>query len=250
MMRRLMMDGHREFGRNQLVLVYDFDRAARVKMLRKGYLRLQRSPEDAGLVSHVTEEELRRQLRRDERHKRRRAAGVAPHGGGSSDEGAGRDGDGGLPARKRSRRDGHAGARKPGDRGAQAGPGQHGGGGSQSRVGDRRARTLLRIVSAAAGAYDHSLALRLRGRWLSASSHRPSWAWSCVGCGRWRRPFSEAGQKLLRRPGFQSVVRIVAGGPQDEAQRHVIPHLPCFTHAPVLSCRRWALLCGHWLAPR
>lgn len=155
-MRRLMMDGYREFGRNQLLLVYAFDRVARGKMLRKGCLRLQRSPEDVGLVSHVTEEELRRQLLRDERRKRRRAAGIFPQGGESSDDGAGEDGHGGRPARKRSRHDCHAGSRDAAEHGTQASPKQHCRGNSRSRVGGRRARTLLRIVSAAAGAYDGS----------------------------------------------------------------------------------------------
>lgn len=150
-MRRLMMDGYREFGRNQLLLVYAFDRAARVKMLRKGCLRLQRSPKDVGLVSHVTEEELRRQLHRDERRKRRRAAGVFPQGGESSDDIADRDGRGRCPARKRSRLDNHGGPRQA-EIGTQAGPEEHGSANSRSRVGDQRARTLLRIVSAAAGA--------------------------------------------------------------------------------------------------
>lgn len=153
-MRRLMMDGYREFGRNQLLLVYAFDRAARVKMLRKGYLRLQRSPEDIGHVSHVTEEELRRQVLRDERRKRKRAAGIFTQGGDSSDDGAGGDGHGGRPARKRSRHDFRAGSRHAAEHGPQPSPRQHGSANSRSRVGDRRARTLLRVVSAAAGAYD------------------------------------------------------------------------------------------------
>jgi len=95
-MRRLMMDGYREFGCNQRLLFYAFDRATRVKMLRKGSLRLQRSPEDVGRVCRVTLDELRGELRRHERRKRRRTAGVPEDGGGSSSDpcagGGARDG--------------------------------------------------------------------------------------------------------------------------------------------------------------
>ena len=88
-LRRVMLDGYREFGRNQLLLVHAFDIAARRKMLLKGFLRLQRSPDDVGRVCHVTLEKLRAELLRDERRKRPRAAGMVDDGGnGSADGGA------------------------------------------------------------------------------------------------------------------------------------------------------------------
>jgi len=71
-----MIDGYREFGRRQLMLFHAFDSAAGVTMLRKGSLRLQRSPDDVGRVCRVILDEPRGELRRDKRRKRLQVAGV------------------------------------------------------------------------------------------------------------------------------------------------------------------------------
>jgi len=195
-MRRVMLDVYRELGRNQLLLVHAFASAARIKMLRKGCLRLQQSPDDVGRVCHVTLEELRAELRRYERRKRRRAAGVADDGGDGS---AGGDADGGdrcgprgskrprgapgvgasavgaaataplgasdgTPARTGGGGDGGSGATSRGvTRGgpaAEAPDGTRGGlplgSDHGQRPGRRHAKRLLRLVWAAASAYDGS----------------------------------------------------------------------------------------------
>jgi len=193
--RRVMLDGYREFGRNQLLLVHAFDRAARIKMLRKGCLRLQRSPDDVGRVCHVTLEELRAELRRDERRKRRRVAGVADDGGDGSADGGADGGDRCGPwGSKRPRKAPGVGASAVGAAataplvandgtperacgGADGGGATSGGvtlggpaveapGGTRGglplggdhgpRLGRRHAKRLLRLVWAAASAYDGS----------------------------------------------------------------------------------------------